>query len=329
MMTLMPTLGRLAGSEHPWLRDLREECEGVFTCCPRAGFDPIARALSTVHGGQFWVGPNSLTWVCGRRRQWVLLPRQYRNVLEAREVLDLLDLEAGWTVGSIARALLKWAGIAQAPTRLSEQLIGETGWHYYLCRPGQYSTAVLSDMSGAYYHLLSRLPSPLVHIDRDGVFFETLDAEQAAKWQALIGLIGEFKLLRNCIVGVSAGSRCNRSFWTKGERKSISGSYGPLRTAALLCVRSCWELCQKAAEETQSVYANTDSVITTSPHSFEAWNKHGIPWRVQYTGSAEVMGLGSYKVGAYSTKFYDLGSRTYLPCEPPPTPHRWFYPSWL
>jgi hypothetical protein len=185
-------------------------------------------------------------------------------------------------------------------------------------------------MRAAYYSILSRLPSPRVHVDRNGVFFGGfLDGREEERWRLAMALVGEHKGLRNCLIGCASGGGDGATYYAKGEPHTLKGKMGPLRSGAFLVVRTVWELCHLAAVQTGAVYANVDSVITPEGAYPDIWETFGMELKREAAGVADICTLGVYKVGAKETLWYAHGARWSNPSVPPPPPSRYLVQEWL
>ena len=75
----------------------------------------LARLLSEANKGIFWANRSGgVTWCRGRHTAFLVHQSQLSAILSARECVSELGLSAGWSVGSCARALLKWLAV-EAP----------------------------------------------------------------------------------------------------------------------------------------------------------------------------------------------------------------------
>jgi hypothetical protein len=165
---------------------------------------------------------------------------------------------------------------------------------------------------------------------RDGtVLFHRHTADEWAKWLDTLSVVRDNKLLRNALVGCSLGRSGGTPFWHNGERKLARGRHGHLRAAGLLVVRSAYELCRIAAEQTDAFYANIDSVICNECAFPHIWESVGLTVREQANGHAHICGRGIYEIGGKQTKWYSLGSRFALPEPRSPLPERLFYRQWI
>jgi hypothetical protein len=295
-----------------------------------AGTDYLARALSLRLGGQWWVGPSAVTWVNGRNCCWLVDSDAVARACEARAFCVRLGASgAGWTIGSCARALLRWAVPPQAPTKPADELRPGKEWGYHHCEPGIMEAATLYDLDSAYWHLLKRLPSPHITPLPKRLIFHPLAPDARERWALLLSEIRLDKGLRNTLVGTMAGSEGGAKRYCRGEVIPWSGARGPLRAAAHLVVRTCYELTGLAVSETKARYANTDCVITEQGRTPSAWGRHGLPYSVRAEGEGDVRAVGIYRVGWHQTKLYGASSRWQpQPCVSP-WPERLRLADWL
>lgn len=274
------------------------------------GMAGLARRLS-LEGGQVWCGGGgSLCWVLGSSRAWVLRSELEGATLRARSVVEGLGVEPAATVGGCARALLSWVGEPRGYQGEGELLQRGADWHYFRVEAGRYGDSWLIDLDGAYYQLLRRVPTPAVHVWRDGsVRFGAVSRRSLSRWWAVLDAVRGEKLLRNALVGSGAGRDEGSWVWVSGEARRVRLERSGWRALSWLVVRSVYELCGAGCGEVGGVYANTDCVICGRGRAPDVWERYGLRWSCRAEGEAEVYGVGVYRVGDEATDWYRLGHR--------------------
>lgn len=281
---------------------------------------------------------------------YVLLDSALAETEAARAVVLQTHEKAPWSVGACARVLVKESGVKSPSLPVAESLLSRTGWRYQSCEPGRYNDVTLYDVRSCYYSLLCLLPSPKVTLTADGIEFRPLRGEESVAWAALLDRVKHVKRLRNSLVGVMAGqARRDRDgppaadaygrplpgasrvqyFYHRGERVAFHSGPGPLRTAALLVVRTAWELTALAAAESLAVYANTDCVITKQSVPPSVWIDAKLTVRREAHGTGDICAVGCYQVGRKQTLWHRYGRRPAAVLIPPPTPKVLFSHMWL
>jgi hypothetical protein len=314
------------------LEQLREESvvryltpynERVVFASPGKGLEygEVARRLSLLVGGQVFLGSAGVTHSPGGRgpssASISIFPQgRIEEVLAARKVYEECTGEPAkpWSVTGVARELLLWTGLRQAFSRPTEALMRGITWHYQHCMPGRLKEAHLWDIKSCYYSLLCRLPSPYVYLDKEGLprFFVPKEQEEV-RWHSVLTAVKDHKKLRNCLLGC-ASKLGGGVVFSHGKERETPSLAGCLRPAALLVVRTAYELCALAQVQTQASYANTDCVITPQATSPEAWQRFGLVSVKQASGDAELCSVGIYRVGEKGTKWFWKGSRFRNPC---------------
>lgn len=283
----------------------------------------LAWELSCILGGQFWVGLGSITWTYGARCLWIADPSKEQELISARSIAHSLtgreDLPN--SVAGCARAILGWVDIRETVrgTMGGDHLMHGIKWHHQHCTPMSAPRARLYDIKSCHATLLGRMPSPLVTFyGEDEVSFRPLPRVERARWRAATSAMMEHKGLRNSfvgnMVGATKGAEPRACYYCKGQRRFGPTIQGPLRPAGLLVVRTAYELCAEAVEETRAIYSNQDCVITE--HGEEpprAWTRHGLRVDLRAEGEAEICSVGVYRVGKKQTKWYEAGSRHQTP----------------
>lgn len=288
--------------------------------------------------------------MCGRTVLYIVDVDHLADLTAARTAAATLGITAGWGYGNVARKLLQWTGVTERPALSAESLLLPTGWAYAFARPGTYDDLSLYDVQSCYYRLLTLLPSPLPLIAGNRLRFAALEAESKGRWRTVIDLVGAHKLLRNTLVGCMAGGPHRRvtlpnpdqylprrlrepwagaGYWYQGLRRATVRRPGPLRTAALLIVRSGWELTQASAEWSRAVYANVDCVMSPVHEVPRPWLDAGLTVRLQARGPASITALNVYRVGDKHTVLWRPGRQELWPIEAPPPPAISWMRQWL
>lgn len=269
----------------------------------------VAKWASTHLPGLWFPRDYGCTWICGSRRLWLVERGCSPPMIEANRVAKGLGVKAGWSIGSCALALLKWIGEGQWPERSGLGLIEGLGWGYTECRPGRYDACILYDASSYYYTLWSKLPSLRVHVHPDGrLIWQRMTDQEEERREAVKHAVRCNKLLRNALVGCACGSVQGTRVYCRGEARLWKGSPGRYRNAALMVVRTGWELTRAAAEEVDAVYAHTDSVASVKGLYPSIWERAGVKVGIKATGDADVLGMGRYRIGVAATKWYREGA---------------------
>jgi hypothetical protein len=273
-----------------------------------AGAQECARLLSTVLGGQWWVGRGAITWVCGRRVAWLVDPSRLQPVHEARSVLTAVGVaDPPWSLGGCARGLLRHVGEPQRYSCRAEVLRDQADWGYRHVRPGTYAAAALWDLDAAYYNLLCRLPSPCLTPHPDRLIWHPLLPDARARWLDVLLAVRNCKQLRNTLVGAMCGAGEGALRYIHGERVPSKAMCGPFRAAALLVVRTCYEVAGLQVEASECHYANTDCVLLPSGAVPKLWQGLGLPFSLRAEGPADVRALCVYRCGDYQTAPYGRG----------------------
>lgn len=298
--------------------------EGVSQALPRLwlaraphGWAPVAEELSRLLPLRHYPGQSGVTWQVGSRGVWVQDSSRLLAIAGARAVVRALTGEPDppCAVSSCGRRLLRWTGVRQEFGRPFERIA--KGDHFYrLCIPQTPKTlpyAERYDVKSCYYSLLSKLPSPRLYLTDCGVGFMPLRSEQEQRWRKMLAAIALHKVLRNSLCGnMYAGSG---KHYESGKLVVAKWRPGILRPAALLVVRSALVLCDRAARQSDAVYAYTDCVVT-GKRKPSAWEDAGLSVRLEGYGEADICHLKSYRIGKegepgyYATKDYTGNART-------------------
>lgn len=312
------------------LRGLRHVRDRLYTATAAGGWSEVCRWASTLEGGQWWPKERGLTWANGTRATWIVTADQVPEIEAAHGICQGLGLACGWSVGSAARALLRYVGPPQYHYRSSLALKAETSGGYLECHPGEYDDSVLWDCKGYYYTLLTRMPTWRLTIRSDArlVMHGNYPGEEDRRHRVL-QLVAPYKLLRNALVGCMTGREEGAVYYHQGKRKRHKGGPGLFRGAGLLIRRTGWELARAAAVEVESKLSNTDCVLCTGGLYPATWADYGLVVEPRLEGQAEVCSPIIWRVGAKGTKFYDQGSRFRESFPRPPAPTRLYTGAWL
>lgn len=317
------------GDDEP-LQRLSHVADRLYTGLAPEGWSSVCCWASKVEGGQWWPKEKGLTWCMGSRYAWVVTVDQVEAIMSARAIVLDLGLDCGWSIGSAARALLRYVGPPQYHYKSSLGLLLETGNAYLECAPGEYPDSILWDCKSYYYTLMSRLPTWRVTLgggDRLRLH-GNLPGEEARRAEVL-ARVGGHKLLRNALVGCMTGREAGAVYYHAGRRKTHRGGPGPFRGAGLLIRRTGWELARRAAVDTGSVLSNTDCVLSQGGRFPDVWADYGLIVEQRLDGDADVCSPITWRVGSHPTKFYAEGSRFLDPISRPAEPRSCYTSAWL
>jgi hypothetical protein len=323
-------LGKCLANPDAALVTLREITPQFYTATSRDGWARACQSMSLLGGGQWWPKETGLTWCMGRRHIWVVEPSQVPGILAARAIVTALGLECGYSIGSAARALLRFVGPAQYHYKSSLALTAETGDAYIECHPGQYLNSCLYDCKSYYYSLLRRLPTWRVTVRSSGGLrlHGTFSGEDDRR-VVVLDRVCSHKLLRNALIGCMVGRQTGSPYYHKGDRKLHRGGPGLFRGAGLLIRRTAWELTRRASVQTDSKLSNTDCVLSQDGLYPEEWDRYGLVVEQRLEGDAEVCAPTIYRVGSHLTVWYGKGSR-FMDAQPRPAlPSREYVDEWL
>lgn len=270
----------------------------------------VAEWASARLPGQWYYKERGVTWTCGSWRLWVVDAEQVPSVLEARRVASALGLEAGWSVGSNAYAILRFLPRAQYPYKSALRLVPRGGPGYHDCCPGEYEWATMYDVRGYYFSHLERAPSlwPVL-CGGDKLIWGRWRGHEEARWRRVLDAVRGAKSLRNALVGCMAGRKAGTPYYCRGVKKEWRGSAGPYRTLAHAVWRSGWELASLQSVSGGSLYTNTDCVVLLDTARPSVWEDLGFECRIEDAGVADVCSQGIYRVGQKETGWYSRGSR--------------------
>lgn len=307
------------------------ECfPGLWTATAVTSWADACRWYSLRAGGQWWPKEKGLTWCCGSRVQWLVESSQVGAIVGAREICQSFGVDCGFSVGSAARALLRYCGDPQYPYKGSLMLTADTGDAYVDCLPGLYPDATLYDCKSYYYSILRRLPTWRLAVRRNGTvdFFGDQPGE-ADRRSAVLSAVYDHKTLRNALVGCMTGRKKGSPYYWKGTQYQHRGGPGLYRGAGLLVRRVAWELTQRASLESDSKLSNTDCVLTTGGLYPGVWDDYSLVVERRHAGDAEVCCPVVYRVGSHQTEWYHRGSR-FRQAEPRPAlPQQSYVGSWM
>lgn len=323
--------GELSGLERcERLYLLRERRPGLWTGVVERGYSEVCAWASTFLPGQWLPKEGGLTWANGSRRAYLVAPERLRAVIEAHAVAEGLGLDPGWSIGSCARAILRWVAEPQFPYRGAWGLFADAGTQYHLAAPGTYPDADYYDVSSYYYTLMRGLPSlRVVALPGLPLVWGGLTRAERGRWERALLAVRDHKLLRNALWGCSLGSLGGQPFYHQGVRKRTGPAPGLFVGAGCLVARTAWEMTREAAEEVCAPLSNVDSVIALGGRYPSIWDRHGFRVVREAEGDAEVYSVYNYRVGGRATDWYRWGSRFRDPSEALPAPARLFYREWL
>lgn len=317
------------GNRFPSVSRLIELDERAWCAQFHTSAREIAQKASCALPGQFWVGSGSLTWNNGGRCFTLLSEALVPAVEEARAVgLALMGSCPAWTVGGVARRLLAWLGPVQPHRACTDRALGGVPWSYRVCKPGAYENVALVDLKAAYHQALGRLPSLRLTWLPSGPIWHPMPAAERSRWADLYRACETVKPLRLVLLGNMVGGGRAPLCFVKGRALELRPHNGPFRSAGLAVVRAGYELCFLQAEESETAYANTDSVLLPRPALPRAWERWGYRWRIEAEGDADVRCLDVFKVGERMTAWYREGSRFALPFPATPRPDTLTLTAW-
>ena len=325
--------------------------DGVFVATAPEGWGPVAADFASQLGGQGRPSPANVgaAWQLGRNVSGVVVDRRvYRSLLLAQAIVQnvIPGAPAKWSLGACARQLFAYVGPPQqaghrveagtpwangkryVPGNADRLLEGIT-YGYHSCRPGRYEYAEHYDVSGFYFHMLTKLRSLYLTIYDDGFDWEPMPPDAWDRWQAVLAAVPAHKPLRNALAGAAAGAT-----WGAGKNaiaySRIKGaapahkadpwpvrsfdlprSVGPFRAAGLLLVRTGYEkTCQQCLEQDLTnpvLYSNIDSIVCL-PNRVPVWERFGFAVKNLYSGPAHIISRGNWKIGGKQTLNYQDGT---------------------
>jgi hypothetical protein len=301
--------------------DVQQHNESLYSLEPKHSWHMFGLSLCHFEKGQWWLGANGLTCPSGKRGVHICATFTGHGlkkkplpplIISAREITKAVTKkECYGSIASCARALLRWTGLDLRYRREAEDLFRNGRWHYYKCLPGQYKKANYFDVKSCYYSIISRLPSPYMWIDFNEcrIVFDPLPVEGARRWKKLIASVKGHKLLRNTLSGCMGGSAWKGKpgkaiFFCNGKEYFKRMGLGPLPCAQMLTVRTEWELCSVAVEQSNALYAITDSVITLDDKPPPIWIDAGFTVNKEHSGDADIQAIAKYKIGDKETEEY-------------------------
>lgn len=276
----------------------------------RQSWHCFARWCSTFLGGQWWPRVDGCTWLQGSRRVWFTERSVLPSIVDAVDSVRSFGLDCGWSIGSAARALLKYVGKGYPASRHHHPFAIGAGRNYVDCRPGVYPRMAMHDAKAYYYTLLRGLPSWQPIVGSSGrIIFCKAGGDETSRRDEVLEFVKDRKPLRNSLVGCMTGRGDGASYFCRGELCELRGQLGPFRSAGLLVVRLGWELTRQAAREVDSVLSLVDCV--TEPHGEvpPVWDRCGIQTGVKAFGVAEICNPVVFRVGEHDTALFRRGSR--------------------
>ena len=305
----------------------------------KTSWGDLACMLSLNLPGQFWVGSNGITHVNGSIVTYLAPYERLAGIKEAmvlcHECTGLAPEKIPCSNAGVARKMLEWCNVQQRERRALDGLGAQQHWQFQRCEPQDIDQAYLWDITSCYFSLLQRAPSARVILLRGKLHWCPMSKEERFRWERMLRYAAPHKGVRNSFIGqmYAAG---NGEFYSDGRsnlnhehidkvraRQDIKdagweafhlddihakvekpATPGPLRPLASLIVRSAYELCALAYEETRAVYANTDCVITRQDASPAIWRKYGLTVALKGSGPTEVNCIGFYKVGSKRTEHF-------------------------
>lgn len=286
-----------------------------------SSWNALGYELSKYIKGNLWPGEASLTWAKASQALWMTGPERQRDIQEAQQIVAFLtgEQKLPHSLGGLARFLLSWLGVEEPRHQGGERLLEGIRWHHQGCTPCTVPRALLFDVKAYHASLLARMPSPLITIfGENEIAFRPLPKKQRERWREIVSCLYAHKGLRNAFIGAMAGQSISGrpSVYYNDGKAHYRRFRGILRPAALLIIRTAYELCAEAVEETRALYSNQDCVIVpdgTNPPS--AWDRFGLQVELRASGEAEICSVGVYRVGTKATKWYEAGSRTQIPSQ--------------
>lgn len=313
----------------------RQERDTFFVANARDGWARVAQEFSRNVGGMVYPRQDGITWNYSKSEQfYIAAHKSYRHIVDARRVIKPLDLRAGYTVQSCARALVDYVGEGTKAEKCHARLLEGIKLGYHDCAPGVYNYTTMYDVSRCYYQLLRRLPSLRATLCGNDLEFTGTPGAEWERWNQVLDLVAPAKRLSNTLWGVMLGGvdKGNLIAYHRGERKVQTVRPGKYHGVALLVGRTAWELNRQASEETNAVYSQTDCVITQDVKP-TTWNSVGLDARLKHEGQSEICRRGTYCPDLSdlktATEWYYKGSRLSEPVPLEKAPPVIYYRQWL
>lgn len=314
----------------PWPFQLVEEVgPWVWSATTNKYWAWIAHFLSHYWGGWLIHRHNGVSWLCGRRRGYLISPETVEPLRQARATAELLGIEPGWSFGSIANGLLKTLNVKDWPAKGIAERFPDRVFGHQHATPCRLEYGCLFDIKACYYNLLWRLPGLFPFLCYDKLCWAWTDDEVMERWHTILGAVKPIKPLRNAIWGTMLGSSEGRWAFHRGQRKRYWTKSGPFRPAGLLIGRTAWELCRTAAEQTESIHSYTDSILCHTEAEPTVWADCGLDYELRNQGPSHVLGPGRYRIGDKATCLYDEKSRFLDPVPIAPKPDLHLFKQWL
>lgn len=307
----MPTVKRIvAGLGESGLFSQPTEREAAtFTGRPLATWNEIGLALSIVYP-QSTVFLSDIGIGVHQGKKTILrltTPGYYEDVMPfVRSVRLLTGTHCQPSIPSACRCLYRWAGVQDSPSRGRDEMLmaglnHDTG--YFDCTPGEHRPGVLVDLRSCYYHLMARLPSPIMRVSGPSIWHVPLKGYSAERWNEVIKLVGTNPDAGRIFWGVAIGGCLGSGvkIWRNGVKSRLKLP-GMAETAGKVVARLAWEFTREASEETGSVYSQTDCVVIPSDSRGPAvWDRWGLPYRIKAEGHIHVIKRDVYRVGERPT----------------------------
>lgn len=239
---------------------------------------------------------------------FILPPKQYIELSKAQKIALHFNPAACecFSMGGLARKCLEYItpppkGKQPDSTPDTEALLSGIQYGYMECVPGVYPMARKFDVSGYYYNIVCKMPHLRPCMMGTRLVWPNVPKTETERLAEVLEAVKPHKLLRNSIAGTMAGSPKWRvqyaSNGTGGFKLvNIPPFNGYLRTGGLLIIRAGWELTRAEVDAPGTVYARTDSIITTSSGT-GAWSKAGFNVKDEGYGPTDILAVGAWKVG--------------------------------
>lgn len=257
--------------------------------------------------------------------------RNLPGIEDARAIAGELVGECnGFTIGQIARQLVKWLGPPDRTSTAAARATLSGCWSFKFCSPALLEYGTMFDIDSCFYTILSRVPTIRpVFTSKGLIWTDSLTATEADRFRLLLRAVSPHKLLRNAIIGAMTGD-AKSHYFAKGKRHDFRTEKGPRLELGAAVVRTAYELAMLQASASGALYANTDAVIVPGSDTPKVWEAARLPYRCLGHGVTDIQGFGNYRCGTHWTKSYKPGSE--LPPieldEPEPVQpiyHPWIY----
>lgn len=315
---------------HGLASEPHEVAEGLWACRALEGWPRLAQELSHTNPGQWHPKPKGLTWQVSRRAAWIVDPAMVRTILDAVCIVKGIGLTCGYSIGSAARALLKWIGPGQPDLSCADALFEDAEVGYHDCRPCTFPHGILWDVSSCYYRIWCRLPSLRCYVvPGEGVRWLGMERAELRRREQVADLVAAHKGLRNALYGCMLGAQAGRTYYHRGEARRAPRMPGLFRSGGLVIARAAWEVCRDGSEEVDSVYSNTDCVLSLDGAYPSIWESYGLDVTIKGEGPGEVCARGVYVCGEATTEWYGPGGLYREPVDRAPPPTTRYARGWL